>query len=75
MKNLVKALVLFLFVTSLCAISINAQSVYEYGIKFTDENNATLVGADGVIMRTLDGGNTWFLQNSNTTNVFYCTER
>jgi len=63
-----------LIIALMISYNVNSQSVYEYGIKFADENNATLVGADGLITKTTDGGITWEQQNSNTTNVLYGTE-
>lgn len=41
----------------------------ENSIKFENEQTATLVGQDGLIMRTEDGGISWTVQASNVTNV------
>lgn len=43
-------------------------TVIENGIKFTSQQNATLVGADGLIMKTKDGGLTWNTASVPTTN-------
>ena len=65
---------LTLIIALMISYNANSQSIYEYGIKFADESNATLVGADGLILNTTDGGTTWTPQTSNTTNVLYGTE-
>lgn len=44
-------------------------TVYENSIDFEDVNIATLVGADGLIMKTTDAGVTWTEQVSGITNV------
>ena len=49
-------------------------SVYEMGIKFMNPVSAALIGEDGLIQQTTDGGVTWSVQNSNTTNVLYSTD-
>jgi photosystem II stability/assembly factor-like uncharacterized protein len=43
----------------------------EHSIKFTSTTSATLVGEDGVIMRTDNQGQTWVEQNSGITNALY----
>lgn len=58
------ALILYL------SINVYAQPlVNEHSIKFTSTKAATLVGEDGVIMITTNGGTTWSEQSSNITNV------
>jgi photosystem II stability/assembly factor-like uncharacterized protein len=37
-------------------------------VSFVDANTGTVVGTDGTILRTIDGGNTWTPQASGTTN-------
>jgi photosystem II stability/assembly factor-like uncharacterized protein len=37
-----------------------------YGIYFTDDNTGTVVGSNGSILRTIDGGETWTPQTSGT---------
>jgi photosystem II stability/assembly factor-like uncharacterized protein len=37
-----------------------------YGISFTDDHTATVVGSNGTILRTTDGGETWTPQTSGT---------
>ena len=64
----------FLFLTAiffiLAAVRINAQPlVNQNDIKFESPAIATLVGQDGLIMRTVDGGTTWDIQNTGITNV------
>ncbi len=49
--------------------SLSQQLPYERNIKFESEASATLVGENGLIMRTDDGGLTWTEQTSGTTNV------
>lgn len=67
MSHLIKvSLVLMLFSVSF----VYAQAVVnEHSIKFTSTTAATLVGDDGVIMRTTNGGISWSEQTSNVTNV------
>ena len=65
---------LFLFLTAvffiLAAVRTNSQPlVNQNDIKFETPAIATLVGQDGLIMRTVDGGATWVVQNPNITNV------
>src|SRR3989304_9275148 len=51
---------------------VNAQpTVYEHSIKFANTTTATLVGEDGVIMKTTDNGLTWSEQNSGIVNTLY----
>lgn len=38
-------------------------------IKFQDENIGYAVGADGLILKTIDGGLNWYPQNSGTINT------
>ena len=39
-----------------------------FGVSFTDANNGTAVGSDGLILRTTDGGANWTNQTSGTTS-------
>jgi len=65
------------FVTTLILIAvsgsyINSQpAVYEHSIKFVNSSNATLVGEDGVILKTTDNGLTWSEQTSGVVNTLY----
>lgn len=64
----------FLFLTAvffiLAAVRVNAQPVVNQNdIKFESSSAATLVGQDGLIMRTEDGGLNWNVLNSGITNV------
>ncbi|HMT10581.1 MAG TPA: hypothetical protein PKA39_03040, partial [Ignavibacteria bacterium] len=65
---------LFLFLTAvffiLAAVRTNSQPlVNQNDIKFETPAIATLVGQDGLIMRTVDCGVTWNVQNTGITNV------
>lgn len=72
------------FITSICAVlfvivmmsnnnSYAQSSVNEHSIKFDKLNSqsATLVGDDGVILTTLDGGQSWNQSESGISNVLY----
>ena len=37
-------------------------------VTFTDSNTGTIVGTDGIILHTTNGGETWTKQSSGTTN-------
>ena len=57
-------LFIFAFQTS------NAQPVViENSIKFTNSKTASVVGADGLIMKTKDSGNNWAVVTAPTTNL------
>ncbi|MEO8513218.1 MAG: YCF48-related protein [Ignavibacteria bacterium] len=59
----------------LCSMNIFSQPVVnENSIKFESAVIATLVGQDGLIMRTNDGGLTWTEQVSGITNVLNANE-
>lgn len=65
---------LFLILTAvffiLAAVRTNSQPVVNQNdIKFESQATATLVGQDGLIMRTEDGGLNWNVLNSGITNV------
>src|SRR5262249_37566958 len=38
-----------------------------YGVRFVDENHGWIVGQDGLVLATADGGKTWTKQESNAT--------
>jgi hypothetical protein len=42
-----------------------------YGVSFTNPNTGTATGDNGTIIRTTDGGNSWVIQSSGTTNTLY----
>ncbi len=67
-KTLITIAALFFI---LSAVKILSQPVLlnQNGIKFEDVQTATLVGQDGLIMRTEDGGLNWTEQTSGITNV------
>lgn len=69
LSNSIKSLlVLFFFCTT---FTFAQKVVNEHSIKFTSSTEATLVGEDGVIMKTNDLGATWVEQSSGVTNVLY----
>jgi len=72
--NTLKIIALTVLIATAYIMPLKSQSVYEYGIKFANDSTATLVGADGVILNTKDGGITWDQQESNTTNILYCVD-
>ena len=39
-----------------------------YGVSFNDAKTGWVVGENGVILKTVDGGATWLMQQSPTTN-------
>src|SRR5262249_1317752 len=41
------------------------------GASFTDANTGTVVGEYGTIVRTTDGGNSWTIQASGTTQTLW----
>jgi photosystem II stability/assembly factor-like uncharacterized protein len=53
----------------LFALTAYSQGLNEHSIKFETVQAATLVGHDGLIMRTENGGVSWNVQTSNVTNV------
>ena len=40
-------------------------------VSFRDASNGMVVGVGGAILRTTDGGSTWTIQSSGTTNDLY----
>jgi len=38
-----------------------------FGVDFSSADNGTLVGEEGIILHTTDGGQTWVTQNSGTS--------
>src|SRR5437870_3369344 len=72
MKTFFKSSVIpVLFVLFINGTSYSQSTVNEHSVKFLDINSAMLVGEDGVIMKTTDGGQTWADQTSGVTNVLY----
>ncbi len=66
-KTLITLITLFYIIA---AVKVNSQSLLnENSIKFENPTTATLVGQDGLIMRTEDGGLNWLVQSSGITNV------
>lgn len=53
------------------AFTFAQSEVNELSIKFEDATTATLVGENGLIMRTTDNGASWSEQNSNISNVLF----
>jgi len=65
-------LLTLLIVLAVYIQNVSSQStVNEHSIKFLNTSVATIVGEDGVILKTTDGGTSWVEQNSGITNVFY----
>lgn len=65
--------VLFIIAITAAQKTNSQSSINEHSIKFNSQNNqsAMLVGEDGLIMNTVDGGHTWNQSQSGITNVFY----
>jgi photosystem II stability/assembly factor-like uncharacterized protein len=63
-------LTVFLLIV-LIAFSYAQAGVNEHSVKFEDATTATLVGENGIIMRTTDMGATWLEQNSNISNALF----
>jgi len=40
-------------------------------VKFINSNTGTIVGQNGIIIRTTNGGSNWFVQNSGTSNHLF----
>ena len=73
MKTLIKFLFFFLMVTQICFAQWYQQSSGAinnfYGVSFSDFNNGTVVGENGTIIRTTNGGPNWTSQTSGTDFV------
>ena len=41
------------------------------GVSFTDANNGTIVGYNGIILRTTNGGQNWIIQISGSTKYSF----
>lgn len=66
-KTLITLIALFCIITS---VKVNSQELLnENSINFENPTTATLVGQDGLIMRTENGGLNWLVQTSEITNV------
>jgi photosystem II stability/assembly factor-like uncharacterized protein len=81
MKKLLLFLSAFFWALSLCTTGLLAQQGWYaqssgtterlWGVSFTDANTGTVVGWNGTILHTTDGGTTWTPQSSGTTNRLY----
>ncbi len=72
MRTFIFTLAIFTTFIILTQNSAFSQSgVNEHSIKFQNDQIATLVGEDGVILATSDGGTSWKEQTSGITNVLY----
>lgn len=72
MKTLFKIFILTLFsALFLNSVSFSQSDVNEHSIKFFSDQEATLVGEDGLILKTVDAGANWVAQTSGVTNVLY----
>lgn len=74
MKILNYTLSLFLIILTFETQVLSRPASYEYGIKSLSTQVAIVVGGNGLIMKTTDGGVTWLDQNSGTTNVLYSND-
>ena len=78
MRLKIKSLILFLILTGIVNHHVTCQTRWERipvptnqflrSIAFPDTLNGWAAGDSGVIIHTIDGGRTWALQNSHTTN-------
>ncbi len=60
-----------LFFILAAGITVSQPVTNEHSIKFENPTTATLVGENGVIMRTVNNGANWEEQNSNISNVLF----
>jgi hypothetical protein len=75
-KNFSILITIFFSIIFCSALSVNAQWVAQtsgvsYDLKsssFIDSNTGWVVGENGTIIKTVDGGSTWTSQTTNTTN-------
>ena len=66
---------LFAFLFIFTAVNIFSGSpLNENSIKFENVTTATLVGQDGLVQKTTDGGITWVPQVTGITNVLYSND-
>jgi len=66
---------LFALIFILSAVRIFAQTpVSQFSVKFENSTSATMVGQDGLIMRTEDGGLNWSTQDPGITNVLFSND-
>lgn len=65
----------FAFLFILSAVKLYSQTpLNENSIKFENVSTATLVGQDGLVQKTTDGGITWSPQVTVITNVLYSND-
>lgn len=69
--NRISFAVMILSIIIFASALFSQPSVNEHSIKFSDVTTATLVGEDGVILKTTNNGTTWDEQTSGVTNVLY----
>lgn len=66
---------LFALIFILSAVRIFAQTpVNQFSVKFENPTSATMVGQDGLVMRTEDGGLNWTIQDAGITNVLFSND-
>ena len=65
-----KFTILFLLLLSTAVFSQNPL-LNEYAVKFENPSTVSIVGEDGLIMRTTNNGVNWVEQTTNITNVLY----
>jgi photosystem II stability/assembly factor-like uncharacterized protein len=72
MKNFFNALLLFfIFILINQNTAFSQSGVNEHSIKFQNDQIAMLVGENGAILKTIDGGRNWTEQSSGVTNILY----
>jgi photosystem II stability/assembly factor-like uncharacterized protein len=74
-------IILYFFILLLISKTVQAQQGWFqqtsgttndlWAVSFTNENNGTVVGDFGTILRTTDGGTTWIMQFSGTSNDLF----
>jgi len=59
----------------LTAVKIFSQTpVNQFSVKFENSTTATMVGQNGLVMRTEDGGLNWSMQDPGITNVLFSND-
>jgi photosystem II stability/assembly factor-like uncharacterized protein len=67
-RNIFTLLTVF-FILGVLRVSAQPVSLNEHNIKFENPTTATLVGQDGLIMRTENTGENWTVLNTGVTNL------
>ena len=70
--NLNFSLVAILLISiSICSHSLYADGIILYDVQFINSNEGWAVGASGLIIHTIDGGEKWEQQYSGITDVLW----